>query len=136
MATHLCAKTVWRKLLIFKGKFLATVSNRTISTTTPNGAAAQNAEVAHVFRQRAEQYGISGSATFDHGVAVDRSCKVAEGCAKGACTYLMRKNAINEIDGHGSFIDAHSILGRARDRRTDDAHLLVAYRRGDPQPRT
>ena len=39
MATHVSAKTARRMLLIFKGKFRATVSNRTISTTTPYTAA-------------------------------------------------------------------------------------------------
>ncbi len=41
-------------------------------------------------------------------VAFDRSRKVAEERAKGV-HYPMRKNAITEIDGHGTFIDAHAV---------------------------
>jgi dihydrolipoamide dehydrogenase len=74
----------------------------------PSKALLRNAELAHVFRHQAEQFGISGDVTFDYGAAVDRSRKVADGRARGV-HYLMRKNAITEIDGHGTFIDAHSI---------------------------
>lgn len=74
----------------------------------PSKALLRNAELAHIFSHQAAQYGISGGASFDYGVAFDRSRKVAEGRAKGV-HYLMRKNAITEIDGHGTFIDAHAI---------------------------
>ncbi|MCE4369647.1 dihydrolipoyl dehydrogenase [Xanthomonas hortorum] len=74
----------------------------------PSKSLLRNAELAHIFRHQAAQFGISGEAVFDYGAAVDRSRKVADGRAKGV-HYLMRKNNITEIDGHGTFVDVHSI---------------------------
>jgi hypothetical protein len=48
--------------------------------------------------EEAKQFGISGEATFDYGVAFDRSRKVAEGRVAGV-HFLMKKNKITEIHG-------------------------------------
>ena len=74
----------------------------------PSKALLRNAELAHIFMQEAKTFGISGEASFDYGVAFDRSRTVAEGRVKGV-HYLMKKNAITEFDGRGTFRDAHSI---------------------------
>lgn len=71
----------------------------------PSKALLRNAELAHVFTREAETFGIGGEVTFDYGVAVDRSRTVADGRAKGV-HFLMKKNAITEIDGFGTFTDA------------------------------
>ena len=68
----------------------------------PSKALLRNAELAHIFARQAEQFGISGTVEFDYGVAVDRSRHVANGRSKGV-HFLMKKNAITEIDGFGSF---------------------------------
>lgn len=68
----------------------------------------KNAEVAHTFKHKAEEFGISGDVTFDYGKAVDRSRKVSAGIVKGV-HFLMKKNKITEIDGRGTFVDAHTI---------------------------
>lgn len=68
----------------------------------------KNAEVAHTFKHQAEEFGISGDVTFDYGKAVDRSRKVSAGIVKGV-HFLMKKNKITEIDGRGTFVDAHTI---------------------------
>ena len=74
----------------------------------PSKALLRNAELAHIFTQEAKTFGISGEASFDYGVAFDRSRTVAEGRVKGV-HYLMKKNSITEFDGRGTFRDAHSI---------------------------
>ena len=68
----------------------------------------KNAEVAHTFKHQAEEFGISGDVTFDYGAAFDRSRKVSDGIVKGV-HFLMKKNKITEIDGRGTFVDAHTI---------------------------
>ncbi|CAM5258370.1 Dihydrolipoyl dehydrogenase OS=Streptomyces tendae OX=1932 GN=lpdA PE=3 SV=1 [Streptomyces tendae] len=70
----------------------------------PSKALLRNAELAHTFHHRAKQFGISGDVAFDYGAAYDRSRQVAEGRVKGV-HFLMKKNAITEIDGHGTFTD-------------------------------
>lgn len=74
----------------------------------PSKALLRNAELAHTFQHQAKQYGISGEVTFDYGAAYDRSRQVADGRVKGV-HFLMKKNAVTEIDGHGTFTDAHTI---------------------------
>ena len=59
----------------------------------PSKALLHNAELAHIFTKEAKAFGISGEATFDYGVAFDRSRKVAEGRVAGV-HYLMKKRAV------------------------------------------
>ena len=83
----------------------------------PSKALLRNAELAHIFTQEAETFGIrvEGSVSFDYGVAFQRSRKVADGRVAGV-HYLMKKNGITEYDGRGTF--------------TDDRTLQVALRAG------
>ncbi|MEU2673277.1 dihydrolipoyl dehydrogenase [Streptomyces sp. NPDC007164] len=74
----------------------------------PSKALLRNAELAHTFHHQAKQFGISGDVIFDYGAAYDRSRQVADGRVKGV-HFLMKKNAITEIDGHGTFTDARTI---------------------------
>jgi dihydrolipoamide dehydrogenase len=74
----------------------------------PSKALLRNAELSHIFHHQAEQFGMSGEVSFDFGVAFDRSRSVADGRVKGV-HFLMKKNGITEIDGRGSFTDAHTI---------------------------
>lgn len=74
----------------------------------PSKALLRNAELAHTFHHQAEQFGIVGDVTFDYGAAFDRSRRVADGRVKGV-HFLMKKNAITEIDGRGTFRDAATI---------------------------
>ncbi|MEU6787199.1 dihydrolipoyl dehydrogenase [Nonomuraea angiospora] len=74
----------------------------------PSKALLRNAELAHIFNNEAKTFGISGSVTFDYGAAFQRSRKVADGRVKGV-HYLMKKNAITEYDGRGTFLDANTI---------------------------
>ncbi|MFG6199085.1 dihydrolipoyl dehydrogenase [Nonomuraea sp. JJY05] len=74
----------------------------------PSKALLRNAELAHIFNNEAKTFGISGQVTFDYGAAFQRSRKVADGRVKGV-HYLMKKNAITEYDGRGTFLDANTI---------------------------
>ncbi|MFE9860725.1 dihydrolipoyl dehydrogenase [Streptomyces sp. NPDC005780] len=74
----------------------------------PSKALLRNAELAHTFHHQAKQFGISGDVSFDYGAAHDRSRQVADGRVKGV-HFLMKKNAITEIDGHGTFTDARTL---------------------------
>ena len=74
----------------------------------PSKSLLRNAELAHIFTKQAKTFGINGEATFDYGVAFDRSRKVADGRVAGV-HYLMKKNKITEIQGYGRFKDANTI---------------------------
>ncbi|MGB9222003.1 FAD-dependent oxidoreductase, partial [Mycobacterium sp.] len=74
----------------------------------PSKALLRNAELAYIFTREAKTFGISGEATFDYGVAFDRSRKVAEGRVAGV-HFLMKKNKITEINGYGRFTDANTL---------------------------
>ena len=87
----------------------------------PSKALLRNAELAHIFTKEAKTFGICGEASFDFGVAFDRSRKVADGRVKGV-HFLMKKNKITEYDGKGTFTDAEhprrSSSARAAPRRS------------------
>ncbi|GIF53602.1 dihydrolipoamide dehydrogenase [Asanoa ferruginea] len=76
----------------------------------PSKALLRNAELNHIFTQEAKTFGINvtGEVTFDYNVAFNRSRKVADGRVRGV-HYLMKKNNITEINGRGTFVDAHTL---------------------------
>ncbi|WP_024876049.1 dihydrolipoyl dehydrogenase [Saccharomonospora piscinae] len=76
----------------------------------PSKALLRNAELAHLFTHEARTFGIrvDGEVTFDYGAAHQRSRKVADGRVKGI-HYLMKKNAITQFTGRGSFTSDKSI---------------------------
>ncbi|MFC5788371.1 dihydrolipoyl dehydrogenase [Agromyces tardus] len=94
----------------------------------PSKALLRNAELAHIFHDQAKTFGISGEATFDYGVAFDRSRTVADGRVKGV-HYLMKKNGITEFDGRGTFRDANTIDVAKADGSTETltfANAIIA----------
>jgi dihydrolipoamide dehydrogenase len=74
----------------------------------PSKALLRNAELAHIVTREAKTFGISGEVSMDFGAAFDRSRVVADGRVSGV-HYLMKKNKITELDGWGTFRDAHTI---------------------------
>ncbi|WP_150240186.1 dihydrolipoyl dehydrogenase [Nocardiopsis quinghaiensis] len=82
----------------------------------PSKALLRNAELAHLFHNDADLFGIrvDGKVEFDFGKAHSRSREVAEGRVKGV-HYLMKKNKITEIDGRGTFTDDHTIQVSGKD---------------------
>jgi dihydrolipoamide dehydrogenase len=94
----------------------------------PTKALLRNAELANIFTTQAKQFGISGNATFDYGVAFSRSRKVADGRVKGV-HFLMKKNGITELDGWGEFVDDHNLTLKAKDgtsRNVSFDNLILA----------
>ncbi|MEV0589829.1 dihydrolipoyl dehydrogenase [Nonomuraea cavernae] len=89
----------------------------------PSKALLRNAELAHIFHNEAKTFGISGEVTFDYGAAYTRSRKVADGRVKGV-HYLMKKNAITEYDGRGTFLDANTI--QVNDETVTFDHCIIA----------
>jgi dihydrolipoamide dehydrogenase len=84
----------------------------------PSKSLLRNAELAHIFTKQAQLFGINGQATFDYGVAFDRSRKVAEGRVAGV-HFLMKKNKITEVHGRGTFKDANTMLVDLNDGGTE-----------------
>ncbi|MDT5362141.1 MAG: dihydrolipoamide dehydrogenase [Mycobacterium sp.] len=84
----------------------------------PSKSLLRNAELAHIFTKEAKTFGISGEASFDYGVAFDRSRKVADGRVAGV-HFLMKKNKITEIHGRGTFTDAKTLSVALNDGGTE-----------------
>lgn len=94
----------------------------------PSKALLRNAELAHIFTKEAKVFGISGEATFDYGVAFDRSRKVADGRVAGV-HFLMKKNKITEIHGYGRFSDANTLAVDLTEGGTESVtfdHAIIA----------
>jgi dihydrolipoamide dehydrogenase len=91
----------------------------------PSKALLRNAELAHIFNQEAQTFGIrvDGTVSFDYGAAYARSRKVADGRVRGV-NYLMKKNNIRQYDARGTFVDAHT-LEVAGERVTFDNCIIA-----------
>ncbi|MFF5084280.1 dihydrolipoyl dehydrogenase [Actinoplanes sp. NPDC000266] len=74
----------------------------------PSKALLRNAEIAHIITHEKKTFGIEGDATMSFAPTHQRSRKVAEASAKGV-HFLMKKNAITEIDGWGTLTGPKSI---------------------------
>jgi dihydrolipoyl dehydrogenase len=76
----------------------------------PSKALLRNAELAHLVTAEAKTFGIhfDGEVRVDYGAAYSRSRTVADGRVKGV-HFLMKKNKIDEVDGWGTFVDAHTL---------------------------
>ena len=85
----------------------------------PSKALLRNADLAHIFHDQAELFGISGDVSFDFGVAWDRSRKVSETHVKGI-HYLMKKNKVTEYEGRGNFTGPNAITVTKADGSTED----------------
>ena len=86
----------------------------------PSKALLRNAELAHLFHNDADTFGIKveGKVEFDYGKAFSRSREVADGRVKGV-HFLMKKNKITELNGRGVFVDDHTIEVRNPDGETE-----------------
>ncbi|GAA2055306.1 dihydrolipoyl dehydrogenase [Catenulispora yoronensis] len=96
----------------------------------PSKALLRNAELAHTITHEAKTFGISsnGPITFDYGAAFQRSRQVADGRVKGV-HYLMKKNAITEYDGRGTFLDQRTLSVAKSDGSTETVtfdHCIIA----------
>jgi dihydrolipoamide dehydrogenase len=94
----------------------------------PSKALLRNAEIASIITHQAGTFGISGDVSLDYSRAVSRSREVAEARVRGV-HFLMRKNNITEIDGHGRFTSPHSLHIDLRDggeRQLNFDHAVVA----------
>lgn len=96
----------------------------------PTKALLRNAELAHIFTHETKTFGIKvdGTVSFDYGEAYRRSRRVADGRVKGV-HYLMKKNAITEIDGRGTFTDPHTLQVATADggtRTLTFEHCVIA----------
>ena len=85
----------------------------------PSKALLRNADLAHVFHDQAELFGISGEVSFDFGVAWDRSRKVSGTHVKGI-HFLMKKNKVTEYEGRGTFSGPNAITVTKADGSTDE----------------
>ncbi len=94
----------------------------------PSKALLRNAELAYIFTREAKAFGISGEASFDYGIAYDRSRKVAEGRVAGV-HFLMKKNKITEIHGYGRFTDPNTLAVELNDPNNEGAEnpLTVTF---------
>ncbi|GAB4319305.1 MAG: dihydrolipoyl dehydrogenase [Phototrophicales bacterium] len=86
----------------------------------PSKALLRNAELAHIFREQAEEFGIvvEGAVKFDYAKAFSRSRDVSNRLTKGV-KFLMKKNKIDSYDGWGTFKDAHTIDVTLNDGKTE-----------------
>ncbi len=76
----------------------------------PSKALLRNAELAHIVRDRAKEFGFiyDGEVKVDYAVAFKRSRKVADGRVKGV-QFLMRKNKIDTYEGWGTIQDKSTV---------------------------
>lgn len=86
----------------------------------PSKALLRNAELAHLFTQEAEKYGIhvEGKVSLNYGKAYERSREVADTLVKGV-KFLMKKNKIDSYEGWASFTDPHTLQVALNDGRTE-----------------
>src|SRR3954453_23448827 len=94
----------------------------------PSKALLRNAEIASIVTDQSANFGISGDVSLDYSRAVSRSREVAEARVRGV-HFLMRKNNVTEIDGHGHFTGPHSLqvdLREGATRLVTFDHAVVA----------
>ena len=94
----------------------------------PSKALLRNAEIASIITDQSAAFGISGDVSLDYSRAVSRSREVAEARVRGV-HFLMRKNNITEIDGHGRFTDPHNLhidLREGGSRLLSFDHAVIA----------
>ncbi|WP_067490089.1 dihydrolipoyl dehydrogenase [Actinomadura hibisca] len=96
----------------------------------PSKALLRNAELAHIFTQEADKFGIraEGPVSFDYGVAYQRSRQVSEKLVKGV-QFLMKKNKITSFDGRGTFTDPNTLQVAGSDGASQTVtfdHCIIA----------
>lgn len=94
----------------------------------PSKALLRNAELAHIFKHKAREFGIKGEVEFDYQQAFKRSRKVANGRVKGV-HFLMKKNKIDEYEGWATFTDANTLqveLNEGGAETLNARHFIIA----------
>ncbi len=98
----------------------------------PTKALLHNAEVLETLHQAAEFGFTFDNLTVDYAKAVQRSRAVVERQTRGVA-FLMRKNRIDVIQGHGTFVDPHTLrvgpwesAQEVDERTVTAAHFIVA----------
>lgn len=96
----------------------------------PSKALLRNAELAHIVRDRAKEFGFiyEGEVKADYSVAFKRSRKVADGRVKGV-QFLMRKNKIDTYEGWGTIQDKSTIAVELNDGKQETLttkHLIIS----------
>lgn len=94
----------------------------------PSKALLRNAEIASIVTDQSAAFGISGDIDLDYSRAVSRSREVAEARVRGV-HFLMRKNNITEIDGHGRLTSPstlHIDLREGGERSVSFDHAVIA----------
>lgn len=94
----------------------------------PSKALLRNAEIAAIVTDQAATFGISGNINLDYSRAVSRSREVAEARVRGV-HFLMRKNGITEIDGHGRFTGPNGLhvdLREGGEKSVSFDHAVIA----------
>lgn len=84
----------------------------------PSKALLHNAELAHTFLHKADEFGISGDVKFDYKKAWSRSREVSDRLVKGV-HFLMKKNKIDEYDGWATFKDSNNVEVALNDGKTE-----------------
>lgn len=84
----------------------------------PSKALLHNAELAHTFQHKAEEFGIEGDVSFNYNRAWTRSREVSERLVKGV-HFLMKKNKVDEYDGWATFKDANTVEVALNDGSTE-----------------
>lgn len=86
----------------------------------PSKALLRNAELAHIFLNEQEKFGIKvdGKVSFDYGVAYSRSREVSERLSKGV-KFLMKKNKIDAYDAWATFTGPKTLSLAMNDGKTE-----------------
>lgn len=86
----------------------------------PSKALLRNAELAHIVKDRAKEFGLifEGEVKADYAAAYKRSRKVAQGRAKGV-QFLMKKNKIDAYEGWGTIKDKSTVEVALNDGNTE-----------------
>jgi dihydrolipoamide dehydrogenase len=86
----------------------------------PSKALLHNAELAHIVRHRASEFGFKfpGEVELDYGVAFKRSRRASERLVKGVQS-LMRKNKIDTYNGWGTFTGPKTLEVALNDGQTE-----------------
>src|SRR5260221_671062 len=86
----------------------------------PSKALLRNAELAHIVKHRADDFGFkfSGEVELDYGVAFKRSRQVSDRLVKGVGS-LMKKNKIDRYEGWGNFTGPKTLDVALNDGKTE-----------------
>lgn len=95
----------------------------------PSKALLKNAEIAHILRERAKEFGFSfENLRLDYSAAVKRSRQISDRLTRGV-GFLMRKNNIAVFMGKARFADPHTVTvtdGEGKVTELKAQHFIIA----------